>query len=79
MNSVESNNLSLKYQKFTPSGFKDLDISKLDFVVVLEMSQLGLMLQHTGDTGNKHTLITSRFFLKIHVLKSPTCLNTVDT
>ena len=26
MNSVRSNNVSLKYQRFAPSGFKDIDI-----------------------------------------------------
>jgi len=33
MNSVVSNNLSLKYQRFTPSGSKDIEITKFDFVV----------------------------------------------
>jgi len=32
MNSVRSNNLSLKYQRFTPTGRKDLGIRKFEFV-----------------------------------------------
>ena len=32
MNSVRSNNLSLKYQRFTPSGCNDVGIRKFDFV-----------------------------------------------
>ena len=32
MNSVRSNNLSLKYQKSIPSGCKDMWIKKLEFV-----------------------------------------------
>ncbi len=30
MNAVRSNNLSLKYQRFTSSGFKDKEIKKID-------------------------------------------------
>jgi len=30
MNSVASNNLSLKYQRFTPSGCKDIVIRKFE-------------------------------------------------
>ena len=33
MNSVRSNNLSLKYQRVTPSGCKDIGIRKFEFVV----------------------------------------------
>ena len=32
MNYVRSNNLSLKYQRFTPSGCKDTGIGKFEFV-----------------------------------------------
>ena len=32
MNSVRPNNLSLKYQKFTPPGCKDIGISKFGVV-----------------------------------------------
>ena len=32
MNSVRSNNLRLKYQRFTPSGWKDIGIRKFEFV-----------------------------------------------
>jgi len=32
MNSVRSNNLSLKYQVFTPSGLQDIGIIKFEFV-----------------------------------------------
>ena len=31
MNTVRSNNLSLKNQRFTPSGFKDIWIRKFEF------------------------------------------------
>ena len=36
MNSVISNNLSLKYQRFTPSGCKDLGIGKFEFVAMAQ-------------------------------------------
>ena len=32
MYSVKSNNLSLKYERSTPSGCKDMGIKKLEFV-----------------------------------------------
>ena len=32
VNSVRSNNLSLKYQRFTPSGFKDIRIRNIEVV-----------------------------------------------
>ena len=32
MNSVKSNSLSLKYRRFTPSGCKDIEIRKFEFV-----------------------------------------------
>ena len=32
MNYVRSNNLNLKYQKFTPSGYKDLGVIIFEFV-----------------------------------------------
>ena len=31
MNSVRSNNLSLKYQRFTPQGCKDIGIRKFEW------------------------------------------------
>ena len=34
MNSVSSNNLSLKYQKCTLSGCKDIGIIKFEFVAI---------------------------------------------
>ena len=46
MNSVRSNNQSLKYQRFTPSGWKDIGTRKFQFVAkaqfpsaVLELSE----------------------------------------
>ena len=33
INSVLSNNLSLKYQRFKPSGFKDIEIQQIKFEV----------------------------------------------
>ena len=35
LNSVKSNNLSLKYQRFTPSGYKDIKIKKISFVKII--------------------------------------------
>ena len=37
MNSARSSSLSLKYQRFTLSGCKDLGIRKFEFVAVLEV------------------------------------------
>ena len=39
MNSAGSNNVSLKFQRFTPSGGKDIGIRKFEF---LAKSQLNL-------------------------------------
>ena len=36
MNSVISNNLSLKYQRLTPSGCKDLGIGKFEFLAMAQ-------------------------------------------
>ena len=36
MNSVGSNNLSLKYLKFTPLGLKNIGIKTFDFVVNIQ-------------------------------------------
>ena len=36
MNSVGSNNLSLKYQRLTPSGCKDIGIRKFDFIATTQ-------------------------------------------
>ena len=33
MNAVRSNNVSLKYQRFTSLGCEDIEIRKLEFVV----------------------------------------------
>ena len=32
MNSIRSNNITLKYQRFTPSGRKEVGIRKFEFV-----------------------------------------------
>ena len=32
LNSVKSNNLSLKYQRFTPAGCKEIGIIKIEFL-----------------------------------------------
>ncbi len=37
MKSVRSNNQSLKYQRFTPSGFRDIGIRKLGFVAKTQL------------------------------------------
>ena len=36
MNSVRSNSLRLKYYRFTPSGYKDKEIRKLEFVAKIQ-------------------------------------------
>ena len=38
VNSARSNNLVLKYQRFTPSGCKDIYISKFEFVAMQKLS-----------------------------------------
>ena len=37
MNNVRSNNLSLKYQRFTPSGCKNKEIRKCEFVAKTQL------------------------------------------
>ena len=43
MNSVRWKNLSLKYQRFTPSGGKNIGISKSEFVTKTQFLFLGLL------------------------------------
>jgi len=41
MNSIKSNNqVSLKYERFTPSGFKDKGIRKFEFVAQTQFLRL---------------------------------------
>ena len=47
MNSDGSNNQSLKYQRFTPSGFRDIGIRKLGFVAKTQFLYLSLMQNTT--------------------------------
>ena len=44
MTAVRSNNLSLKNQRFTPSGFNDIGIKKLEFVARTQF----LKIEKTG-------------------------------
>ena len=45
MNFVRSNNLSLKYQRFTPSGSKDKGIIKIEFVSKIQFLNRKLVNQ----------------------------------
>ena len=49
MNSVESNNISLKIQKFTPSGYKDIgavfDFFPLKMLQKITMQNILILLQ----------------------------------
>ena len=47
MNSVRSNNSSLKYVRFAPSGCKDLGIIKFEFVVNTQ-----ILCVYVGSTKN---------------------------
>ena len=40
MNSVRRKNISLKYQRFTPSGGKNIEIRKLEFVTKIQFLSL---------------------------------------
>ena len=62
MISVRSNNLSLKYLRFTPSGFKGIEIRKFEFVAKTQflytITKLqdqdlssSLLLQNVWDVG----------------------------
>ena len=49
MNFCRSNNQSLKYQRFTPSGWKDLEIRKFEFVAKTQfLYQEGSKLKFHG-------------------------------
>ena len=65
MNSVRSDNIDLKYQRFTPSGCKD--IRKLDFV-----GKLGLFLR---DSSGKNNFL----LLKTALLPSVALLGLAET
>ena len=39
-NSVKSNNLNLKYQRFRPTGYKDIVIRKCEFVKNSKYNQI---------------------------------------
>ena len=59
MNSVRSNNVSLKYQRPTPSGCKDIGIRKFEFVaktqfllwIALELAWFKNLIKSPGKSG----------------------------
>ena len=60
MNSVRSNNLGSKYQKFTPSGCRDMGIRKLEFAAKTQFICLLyfclLLLFNNSRRGNAATI-----------------------
>ena len=59
MNSVRLKNLILKYQRFTPSGWKEIRNRKFEFVVKnLSSTREGVQRRHDP---RKNDLRTSRF------------------
>ena len=56
MSSVRSNNLCLKYQRFTPSGYKEIWIRKLEFVADTQVKELSLC--HTLWFSNHNVFAT---------------------
>ncbi len=62
MNSDRSNNLSLKYQIFTPSGCKDIVIRKLLLVSRLKENQKCSTLLSYGPVRYKNKIIDKHSF-----------------
>ena len=52
MNFVRSNNLSLKYQRFTPSGSKDKGIVKIELVLKIQFLNRKLLSQSCSNGKN---------------------------
>ena len=52
MNFVRSNNLSLKYQRFTPSGSKDKGIVKIELVSKIQFLNRKLLSQSCSNGKN---------------------------
>ena len=52
MNSVKSNNLTLKYKRFTPSGCKDIGIIISEFVVKTHYHSTFILHDHNSIKEN---------------------------
>ena len=68
MNSVRSNSISVKYQRFTLSSCEDIDIRKFDFVVKTQflsvISIFHLFVRVIFDFDAKHFNIYERDFIR---------------
>ena len=65
MKSVRSNSLSMKYQKFTPSDCKDIEIRKFEFVAKTQLLSLKhkLVVIVQGTYGRKVISEVYAFFV----------------
>ena len=62
MNSVRSNNISLKYQRFTTLGSKDIEIINSEFVIKTQflwsvLNMYSYTISDCKTTGGQHWLI----------------------
>ena len=57
-----SNSLSLKYQRFTPSGCKDIGIRKFEFV-----AKTHFILRHEVDYPVKIRVLHNRFKMLVNI------------
>ena len=72
INSVKSNSLSLKYQRFTPSGCKDIRVRKCEFVAKTQFLWLTFMLHWLRESYQSLILgpiLTLAVFHLAHTLK----------
>ena len=80
MNSDRLNNQSLKYQRFTPSGFRDIGIGKLGFVAktqFLSQGNLRVMIGQTNIHTDKQRSLLYRYsviHIYINIYKGKLCL-----
>ena len=50
MNAIRSNNVSLKYQRFTSKGYRDIGVTKTEFVAKTQfLRSLTLMVRVQGE------------------------------
>ena len=68
MNAVRSNNVSLKYQRFTSSGCKDIRITKIEFVQRLNSFNISFRYQFDFFPLKINTLVSDPCPLRSDVL-----------
>ncbi len=70
MNAIRSNNVSLKYQRFTPYGCKDIGFTNTEFVAKTQF-QIGQGIHKLNRTYQKQTEITTLYITSLRTRRCP--------